>query len=591
MIKSPRIKHKFITTKQVWQFIVVVIMINLLPFVAAANDDLPDQIEVEIQEGLEPGLVAQLEDRMQVLLKGINTYQLTGDFDWPEEISGHPGVAAIENEISGTSLYVARDTIATFIRETPDDEYEIGGAILADPNAEEEALKELVVSFNAEGDVTEINFTSGYHNIAPFIAYDNPATDSETDQVIEQLDLYRNSYNHQDTLGIKQMLDPEATVIAASRLPGDRTLYRRHYVAGYTNLLQGLFDHAREAELRFQDPEVLAHPVYEDIYGVRTRQLWYTSEGEMLFMIIDMSDPDDAKIHYRVWRTVDDAFDPENYPEMPATPEAEEITSLMDIGLVDAIHYLDGDQASLAHRYEQNEGIARINVANYSESDLTSENIKQLVERGKLSFNGISVQSENLEIRGGEVYFPFRAEESEMEKQHVEAVAKFSDKDGDREKSLRLYLQRLNLLKLQIADESDKFADYPEVEIYGSKAMTTGLDSVHVQFFTTAGQLIKETTQHENSASYQLAEGRYGLKVHYGDHTITDDDFFIESSSELERDLDSEPGAAEFVADHRPTRIWIFAATGAALIATGVTLIFSGDDDDPPAIPGPPGRP
>lgn len=582
--------YQFSGSKKVLIFMVFLFVIHVLPQTGKTSDEVPDQISVEIQPGLPQDFVNIVTQKAEAILKGINRYYREEEFNWENVVANDPGIAEIEAQISGTDFFIPVETTSTFIHQATDDQYEVGNFTLATADPEKEAYKEFMIRLDADGNVIDAEIISGLQNIAPIIIHDTPASDDKAAQVLDDMEMFKNSYNHSDTLGIKQMIDSDALIIAASRLPGDRTMYRRHSLEGYTNLLQGMFDIGREADLRFRDPEILEHPQSDSIFGLRTRQIWYSSEGEELFMVIETRDEADPQIHFRVWTTSDEVFARENYPDVDLTPPAPELPELTRIGLRQVQHTRDDEMLSLAHRFDLDEGGINIELKNHSERELTLEDVAGWVKTDQLTFAGVTLNDEQLEIKDDYLKTSFSVDNYQESQQHVETIADLTEITPDSATDTKLYLQRDNHFVLQLADEPEQLISFPDPAVYGYHHIHSPLDEIEIQFYTEAGQLLKQETQTDESSINQLASGIYTIEIQSDDESFSEE-VVIEPDKTYETDLSEVEIAVDDQREGLSRRAWILAATGAALIATGATMIFTGDTDDPPSIPGPPGRP
>jgi hypothetical protein len=73
----------------------------------------------------------------------------------------------------------------------------------------------------------------------------------------------------------------------------------------YINKLGAIFRNNAKINVLFDDIEVVRHPKYDDIYGVRLKQGWNTtnySDIGFLFLMIDFKDGENMQIHVRTWQ-------------------------------------------------------------------------------------------------------------------------------------------------------------------------------------------------------------------------------------------------------------------------------------------------
>ena len=185
----------------------------------------------------------------------------------------------------------------------------------ADPGKREEG----VVNLTADGRIDDFYFGIEKNRYKSLISQGVTLSDFRRRQIIlDFLENFRTAYNRKDLELIGQAFSDNALIIMGrvlqNRPEGPRYLNSlgekrveliRMNKQQYLTHLQTSFTRNKFIDVRFDDIEIVQHPVHDKIYGVNLRQAWrsttYGDDG-YLFLMIDFEDENRPIIHVRSWQ-------------------------------------------------------------------------------------------------------------------------------------------------------------------------------------------------------------------------------------------------------------------------------------------------
>jgi hypothetical protein len=188
--------------------------------------------------------------------------------------------------------------------------------------SEDEAYKEIAINFDRSGAIDDIYFALDMHNYKAIMeSEDNEVTDLRYRQaILNFVENFRTAYNRKDIDLLAKVYSDDALIItgkvvkqtksAENVLSGyglskEKIEYQVQTKKEYINKLRGIFKNNAKINVLFDNIEVVRHPKYDDIYGVRLKQGWNTtnySDVGFLFLMIDFKDGENMQIHVRTWQ-------------------------------------------------------------------------------------------------------------------------------------------------------------------------------------------------------------------------------------------------------------------------------------------------
>jgi len=192
---------------------------------------------------------------------------------------------------------------------------------------EDESEKEIAINFDKLGVIEDIYFTLDIHNYTEILkSENNEVTDLRRRQaILNFVENFRTAYNRKDIELIDQMYSKDALIITGRVVKqvksADNPLgsygfskekieYQVKTKEEYIKSLRSVFKNNAKINVVFDNIEVVQHPKYDDIYGVKLKQGWYTTyyhDVGILFLMIDFKDGEKMQVHVRVWQPEKDS--------------------------------------------------------------------------------------------------------------------------------------------------------------------------------------------------------------------------------------------------------------------------------------------
>ena len=191
---------------------------------------------------------------------------------------------------------------------------------------EDEADKEIAINFDKLGNIDDVYFTLDLNNYKAIMNSENDdVTDlSRRQAILNFVENFRTAYNRKDIELLAKVYSDDALIITGKVIAtqgnksGDipttlknlgfskeKIEYQVQTKKEYIAKLRGIFNNNTRINVVFDSIEVVQHPKYSDIYGVRLFQGWNTtnySDTGFLFLMIDFRDGNNMQIHVRTWQ-------------------------------------------------------------------------------------------------------------------------------------------------------------------------------------------------------------------------------------------------------------------------------------------------
>lgn len=184
------------------------------------------------------------------------------------------------------------------------------------------SFQDMVLSFDNEGHLTEVNMQLEKHNYNNVIVNGVKEEDLVRRQMIlDFIEVFRTAYNRKDIGYLKQVYSDDALIITGTvlkkkeRAKDDNLMLKglggqqyqlvvqnkKEYIAK----LQKIFGRNSYINIKFEEVSVIQHPTRDKIYGVTLKQYWNTSTYSdigWLFLMINFEDPMNPSIEVRTWQ-------------------------------------------------------------------------------------------------------------------------------------------------------------------------------------------------------------------------------------------------------------------------------------------------
>lgn len=188
--------------------------------------------------------------------------------------------------------------------------------LAADDDSQEQ---ELVVNFTSTGEIDNVLVALEQHRYVDIISANISVKDLVRRQtIIEFVENFRTSYNRKDIDYINNVFSNNALIITGKvvkvketsdqmmqALGTERVQYQTSTKEEYIKNLKRCFSRNSYINLKFEELEVVRHPIHEHIYGVTLKQYWNSatySDVGYLFLMIDFTDPNLPCIQVRTWQ-------------------------------------------------------------------------------------------------------------------------------------------------------------------------------------------------------------------------------------------------------------------------------------------------
>lgn len=184
------------------------------------------------------------------------------------------------------------------------------------------SFQDLVLSFDGEGKLREVNMALEKHNYNKVILEGIPEEDLVRRQMIlDFVEVFRTAYNRKDLTYLKQVYSDDALIITGTMLKkkknddSNNTMLKGLGGTQYELVVQNkkqyieklskIFSKNSYINIKFEDVSVEKSSTNDRIYGVTLKQFWNTStysDVGWLFLLINFDDPFKPSIEVRTWQ-------------------------------------------------------------------------------------------------------------------------------------------------------------------------------------------------------------------------------------------------------------------------------------------------
>ena len=279
------------------------------------------QVRTTLDFGNDDGAMVYSIARVNVnrLLEAVNTAYAEGrNPEWPSAVSTNA-----RYRLSGlwmtAPFHCPEISITENLLKLPGGGWQVRNIPLIIKDAEELRREEGVINLAADGKIDDFYFGLEKNRYKSLISQGVTLSDFRRRQVIlDFLENFRTAYNRKDLELISQTFSENALIIMGKVLQNrpegrdylnslgqKRVELIRMNKKQYITHLEASFARNRFIDVRFDEIEIVKHPVHEKIYGVNLRQGWrsstYSDDG-YLFLMIDFEDEARPIIHVRSWQ-------------------------------------------------------------------------------------------------------------------------------------------------------------------------------------------------------------------------------------------------------------------------------------------------
>lgn len=185
----------------------------------------------------------------------------------------------------------------------------------ADEDSQEQ---ELVINFTPTGEIDNVMIALEEHRYVDIISANISVTDLVRRQtIIDFVENFRTAYNRKDLDYISNVFSDQALIITgkvvkvkendkiSQSLYSEKIQYNTSSKQDYIKNLKACFSRNSYINLKFEELQVVRHPIKDHIYGVTLKQYWNSSNYSdvgYLFLMIDFTDPNYPCIQVRTWQ-------------------------------------------------------------------------------------------------------------------------------------------------------------------------------------------------------------------------------------------------------------------------------------------------
>lgn len=243
--------------------------------------------------------------------KNVQTYFTPGAFEIFQAMVGNTGFFSTNPDISVKILLTGAG------------QYEVRGIKVKVDMGETKGddVQELVFLFNFRLFIENIQFAMEEHHYTRLLQEGKKLDDMVfRQQVLSFIEDFRTAHNRKDITYLENAYSDDALIIVgrvlekdegmgdfleASTLGAKKIEFIKLSKKQYVDRLRSVFQNNSFVRVIFDEVEIIRHSKYSEIYGVKLRQRWnssnYSDEG-YLFVMIDFNDPKKPVIHVRSWQ-------------------------------------------------------------------------------------------------------------------------------------------------------------------------------------------------------------------------------------------------------------------------------------------------
>jgi len=135
---------------------------------------------------------------------------------------------------------------------------------------------------------------------------------SRSQAILNFVEIFRTAYNRKDVDLLAKVFSDDALISNFEK--GAKQTKKK-----YIKYLHSVFERDANINVKLENIEIVRHPKFPDIYGVRFRQVWNTttySNVGFVFLIVDFKDGENIQILQHTWQ-------PEKLNGEPLTKEGK----------------------------------------------------------------------------------------------------------------------------------------------------------------------------------------------------------------------------------------------------------------------------
>lgn len=283
-----------------------------------------DVVRVQIEDGIsDPVLKQNMENNATHFLSSLNSTIISGKtrLKLEDEFFTKEGKECIRDMWESSAMICPVSTIVEKCLSLGDGKgFQIRNIPVEMLSADEDQQEqELVINFSSTGAISNVMVALENHRYVDIINANISVTDLIRRQtIIEFVENFRTSYNRKDIDYIESVFSDQALIITGNvvkvkensdnmvqTMYSEKIKYSTSSKQEYIKNLKRCFSRNSYINLKFEELEVVRHPIKDHIYGVTLKQHWNSStysDVGYLFLMIDFTDPEYPCIQVRTWQ-------------------------------------------------------------------------------------------------------------------------------------------------------------------------------------------------------------------------------------------------------------------------------------------------
>lgn len=283
-----------------------------------------DVVKVHIEDGIsDPVLRESMENNATSLMSAFNSTIIQGKsrLKLDEKAFTKEGMECVKDMWETSAMMCPVSSITEKCSSLGEGKgYQIRNLpvtmLAADEDTQEQ---ELVINFTSTGAIDNVLVALEQHRYVDILSANISVKDLVRRQtIIEFVENFRTSYNRKDIDYINSVFSNDALIITGKvvkvkeqsdhmlqALGSEMVQYQTSTKEEYIKNLKRCFSRNAYINLKFEELEVVRHPIYDHIYGVTLKQYWNSSNYSdvgYLFLMIDFTDPSLPCIQVRTWQ-------------------------------------------------------------------------------------------------------------------------------------------------------------------------------------------------------------------------------------------------------------------------------------------------
>lgn len=280
-----------------------------------------DVVRVTIEDGIsDPALKQTIEKNATHLLSSFNATIISGKSRLKLETESFTkdGQERVKELWESSVMFCPISSVIEKCSHLGDG-YQIRNLPVDVMSADEDSQEqELVINFTSTGEIDNVLIALEEHRYADIIRSNISVTDLVRRQtIIEFVENFRTAYNRKDIDYISNVFSDQALIITGKVIKvkqndnmmqsmySEKIQYNTSSKQDYIKNLKHCFSRNSYINLKFEELEVVRHPIKDHIYGVTLKQHWNSSNYSdvgYLFLMIDFTDPVYPCIQVRTWQ-------------------------------------------------------------------------------------------------------------------------------------------------------------------------------------------------------------------------------------------------------------------------------------------------